>query len=116
MRVLRYGGCDCRGAEAGRAGDAAEAFAGFAYAGGEFAGGGAAAASGGAEWQRRLWGEGAGDAGDFCGSGGALWVVCGELWVGAAEDGAAAGAGLRDWRRCGGTAAGGGGDGAVCGE
>ena len=88
-RVLRYRDAGGGRAQAGRSGDAAEAVAGLAYAGGESDGGGAADAAGGVERAAGLRGEGAGDAGDVCRSGGALWAVCGELWAGAAADGAA---------------------------
>ena len=89
VRVLRYGDCAGGRDAAGSAGDAAEAAAGFADAGGQSVGRGAADAAGVVEWARGLCGEGAGDDGDVCRCGGALWAVCGELWAGAAVDGAA---------------------------
>jgi uncharacterized protein YyaL (SSP411 family) len=104
------------GAQAGRAGDAAQAVAGLANPGGKPGGGDAVAAVAGAERERGVCSQGTGDAGNIRRGGGALRPVRLNLRPGAGADGDPAGAGVRDRRRCGGARAGGGGRGALCGE
>jgi uncharacterized protein YyaL (SSP411 family) len=101
-RLLRYRGGGGGRAQAGRAGDSAQAVAGLSGAGRQPGGGDAVASVAGAERERGVSGQGAGDAGGIRGRGGALRPVRRNLCHGAGANGDSTVAGLRDRRRCGG--------------